>query len=85
MATAWVFTLPSAALVGAGAEALAHGIGGTLGVVVDLILLVVLSVFIYYRSRGTKVDHQRQRRVDRQRFPGRAPADPWRPSAEPER
>jgi PiT family inorganic phosphate transporter len=56
MATAWVFTLPSAALVGAGAEALAHGIGGTLGVVVDLILLVALSAFIYYRSRGSKVD-----------------------------
>jgi PiT family inorganic phosphate transporter len=56
MATAWVFTLPSAALVGAGAEALAHGIGGTLGVVVDLILLAVLAGFIYYRSRGSKVD-----------------------------
>jgi PiT family inorganic phosphate transporter len=56
MATAWVFTLPSAALVGAGAEALAHGIGGTLGVVVDLILLVLLSGYIYYRSRGSKVD-----------------------------
>jgi inorganic phosphate transporter, PiT family len=57
MATAWVFTLPSAALVGAGAEALAHGIGGTLGVVVDLILLAALAGFIYYRSRGNKVDH----------------------------
>jgi PiT family inorganic phosphate transporter len=57
MATAWIFTLPSAALVGAGAEALAHGIGGTLGVVVDLILLAVLAVFIYYRSRANKVDH----------------------------
>ena len=56
MATAWVFTLPSAELVGAGAEALAHGIGGTLGVVVDLILLAVLAGFIYYRSRGSKVD-----------------------------
>jgi PiT family inorganic phosphate transporter len=56
MATAWVFTLPSAALVGAGAEALAHGIGGTLGVVVDLILLAALAVFIYIRSRGSKVD-----------------------------
>jgi len=56
MATAWVFTLPSAALVGAGAEALAHGIGGTLGVVVDLILLAALAVFIYLRSRGSKVD-----------------------------
>ncbi len=56
MATAWVFTLPSAALVGAGAEALAHGIGGTLGVVVDLVLLAALAVFIYIRSRGSKVD-----------------------------
>ena len=56
MATAWLFTLPSAALVGAGAEALAHGIGGTLGVVVDLVLLAALAGFIYYRSRGNKVD-----------------------------
>jgi inorganic phosphate transporter, PiT family len=56
MATAWVFTLPSAALVGAGAEALAHGIGGTLGVVIDLILLALLGGFIYWRSRGSKVD-----------------------------
>ena len=57
MATAWIFTLPSAAIVGAGAEALAHGIGGTLGVVIDLILLAALAGFIYYRSRATKVDH----------------------------
>jgi inorganic phosphate transporter, PiT family len=57
MATAWLFTLPSAAIVGAAAEALAHGIGGTLGVVVDLILLAALAGFIYYRSRATKVDH----------------------------
>jgi inorganic phosphate transporter, PiT family len=56
MATAWVFTLPSAALVGAGAEALAHGVGGTLGVVIDLILLALLGGFIYWRSRGSKVD-----------------------------
>jgi PiT family inorganic phosphate transporter len=40
----------------AGAEALAHGIGGTIGVVVDLILLAALAVFIYIRSRGSKVD-----------------------------
>jgi PiT family inorganic phosphate transporter len=57
MATAWIFTLPSAAIVGAAAEALAHGIGGTLGVVVDLIILAALAGFIYYRSRGNKVDH----------------------------
>jgi inorganic phosphate transporter, PiT family len=56
MATAWVFTLPSAGLVGAGAFELAHVIGGTAGVIVDLVLLVLLSGFIYYRSRGSKVD-----------------------------
>ncbi len=56
MATAWVFTLPSAALVGAGAYGIAHGIGGTVGVIVDLILLAVLAGFIYWRSRGSKVD-----------------------------
>jgi inorganic phosphate transporter, PiT family len=56
MATAWVFTLPSAALVGAAADGIARGIGGTIGVVVDLIILAALAVFIYWRSRGSKVD-----------------------------
>jgi PiT family inorganic phosphate transporter len=57
MATAWVFTLPSAGLVGAGAFALAHAIGGTAGVVVDLVILVAIAGFIYLRSRSSKVDH----------------------------
>jgi PiT family inorganic phosphate transporter len=57
MATAWVFTLPSAAIVGAGAFALAHAIGGTLGVVVDLIILLAVVAVIYWKSRGSKVDH----------------------------
>jgi PiT family inorganic phosphate transporter len=57
MATAWVFTLPSAALVGAGAYALAHVIGGTTGVIVDLLILVAVAAGIYLRSRGNKVDH----------------------------
>jgi PiT family inorganic phosphate transporter len=57
MATAWVFTLPAAALVGAGAEAIAHGIGGTAGVVVDLIILLAIVGAIYYRSRASRVDH----------------------------
>jgi inorganic phosphate transporter, PiT family len=57
MATAWVFTLPSAAVVGAGAYGLAHVIGGTLGVVVDLVILLAIVVAIYWRSRGSKVDH----------------------------
>jgi inorganic phosphate transporter, PiT family len=78
MATAWVFTLPSAALVGAGAEALAHGIGGTLGVVVDLILLAALAAFIYYRSRATKVDHNN---VNSEWTGGVAPSEPAEPVA----
>jgi inorganic phosphate transporter, PiT family len=56
MATAWVFTLPAAGLVGAGAYELAHGIGGSAGVIIDLIVLVALSGVIYWRSRATKVD-----------------------------
>jgi len=57
MATAWVFTLPSAAIVGAAAYGIAYGVGGTFGVVLDLIILAGLSGFIYWRSRATKVDH----------------------------
>jgi inorganic phosphate transporter, PiT family len=56
MATAWVITLPAAGLVGAGCYALAHGIGGTAGVAVGLVLLIAASGFIYLRSRGDKVD-----------------------------
>ena len=57
MATAWVFTLPCSALVGAGAYALAHVIGGTAGVIVILIILAALAALIYIRSRSSKVDH----------------------------
>ena len=56
MATAWLFTLPSAALVGAGAEALAQVIGGLAGVVVDLVILIAVAAAIYLRSRQSKVD-----------------------------
>jgi inorganic phosphate transporter, PiT family len=56
MATAWVFTLPSAAVVGAAAYALAHAIGGTPGVIVDLVILLAVVGVIYWRSRGSKVD-----------------------------
>jgi PiT family inorganic phosphate transporter len=57
MATAWLFTLPCSALVGAGAYELAHVIGGTIGVVIDLIVLAALATLIYIRSRASKVDH----------------------------
>jgi len=57
MATAWLFTLPSAALVGAGAYALAASVGHTFGVIVVLVVLAALAGYIFYRSRGNKVDH----------------------------
>jgi len=47
MASAWVFTLPSAALVGAAAYALAHLVGGSAGVIVDLIILAAIGWGIY--------------------------------------
>jgi inorganic phosphate transporter, PiT family len=55
MAMAWVFTLPSAAIVGAGAYALAHLIGGDAGIIVDLVILVGIATLIYLRSRGSRV------------------------------
>ncbi|HUA40777.1 MAG TPA: inorganic phosphate transporter [Streptosporangiaceae bacterium] len=57
MATAWIFTLPSAAVVGAGAYALADAIGGNAGVVVDLVLLLAVAATIYLRSRASRVGH----------------------------
>ena len=57
MATAWLFTLPMAGLVGAGAYALAHAVGGSGGVIVDLIILLAVVALIYWRSRTSKVDH----------------------------
>jgi PiT family inorganic phosphate transporter len=57
MASAWLLTLPCAALVGAGAYYLAHAISGTAGVIVALLILVGVATTIYFRSRSTKVDH----------------------------
>jgi inorganic phosphate transporter, PiT family len=57
MATAWVFTLPCAAIVGAGAEFLAKAIHGSPGVIVVLIILAVIAGVIFWRSRKNKVDH----------------------------
>jgi PiT family inorganic phosphate transporter len=73
MATAWIFTLPSAGVVGAGAYALAHVIGGTAGPVVDLIILIAIATTIYLRSRKTKVDHNN---VNDEWTGGVAPAEP---------
>jgi len=57
MATAWLFTLPLAAVVGAGADALARGVGGDAGVIVDLIALLAVVAVIYLRSRQSRVGH----------------------------
>jgi PiT family inorganic phosphate transporter len=57
MATAWLFTLPLAGLVGAGAYELAHAIGGDAGVIVDLVLLIGVAATIYIRARGSRVGH----------------------------
>ena len=57
MASAWLLTLPCSALVGAGAYALADAIGGSLGVIIELLLLVALAGLIYWRSRASKIDH----------------------------
>src|SRR6201999_244602 len=47
MATAWLFTLPAAALVGAVSFFVAHLIGGTAGVIVMFLVLVAVAVLIY--------------------------------------
>jgi PiT family inorganic phosphate transporter len=73
MATAWVFTLPCAGLVGAGAEAAARGIGHTPGVIVDLVILAAVAAAIYLRSRKSKVDHNN---VNDEWTGGVAPAEP---------
>ncbi|WP_233290278.1 MULTISPECIES: inorganic phosphate transporter [Kitasatospora] len=51
MVTAWLFTLPAAALVGALAYWTANGIGGTAGVVVVFVVLVLASVAFFVASR----------------------------------
>ena len=79
MATAWIFTLPSAGVVGAIAYWIANGIGGTFGVVVDVIILAAIGGFIFWRSRATKVDHNN---VNAEWTGGVAPADePAEPAA----
>jgi PiT family inorganic phosphate transporter len=56
MATAWLFTLPSAALVGAGSYYLANALSGHIGVIIVLVLLIGISTMIYLRSRQSKVN-----------------------------
>ena len=55
MAVAWVITLPAAAVVGALCWALANALGGTLGVSVVFLILLVSAGAIFRHSRKTAV------------------------------
>lgn len=55
MATAWLVTLPIAAVVGAVAFAIAHWIGGTAGVIAVFVLLLAGATTMYGLSRKTRV------------------------------
>jgi PiT family inorganic phosphate transporter len=55
MATAWLFTLPAAGIVGAGGYGLANGIGGDAGVIVTFAVLVAVAATIFARSRRNTV------------------------------
>lgn len=56
MATAWLLTLPAAALVGGLCTLIANL--GTWGPIAVFLLLVVTATAIYLQSRRTKVDHE---------------------------
>jgi PiT family inorganic phosphate transporter len=55
MATAWVITLPSAGVMGAVSYFIADGIGGTIGILVVMLILIAISSGIYWRSRASRV------------------------------
>ncbi|MFD9594988.1 anion permease [Kitasatospora sp. NPDC059973] len=55
MAVAWLLTLPASATVGAATYWAAHGIGGTIGVVVIFIVLVLASIAFFAASRRPAV------------------------------
>jgi PiT family inorganic phosphate transporter len=57
MATAWLFTLPVAACVGAGAYGIANGIGGNPGDLVVLVILLAIVATVWLRSRKSPVSH----------------------------
>jgi PiT family inorganic phosphate transporter len=57
MVTAWVVTLPAAALVGAAAYGVTAGIGGIAGVLVVFAGMIVAAAFMWLRSRVDAVSH----------------------------
>jgi inorganic phosphate transporter, PiT family len=57
MATAWLITMPAAAVVGAVCYFIAAGIGGLPGALVVFALLLAGASAMFVRSRRQKVDH----------------------------
>jgi inorganic phosphate transporter, PiT family len=76
MATAWLFTLPAAGLVGAASYGIADGIGGDFGIAVVLVMLLVTAGTIYARSRKSAVSHDN---VNAEWTGSVAPAEPAEP------
>lgn len=56
MCVAWLITLPAAAIVGALCWGITDLAGGFPGVLIDLVILIALSSYIYLRSRKTAID-----------------------------
>jgi PiT family inorganic phosphate transporter len=57
MATAWLITLPAAAVVGAVTYFIVHGIGGYAGIAIGFALLVAVCGAIWVRSRRAPINH----------------------------
>lgn len=55
IASGWLFTLPSAAAIGAFAALITYL--GPVGIIIDSVLSLAFLLFIYWRSRRSKVDH----------------------------
>jgi PiT family inorganic phosphate transporter len=73
MATAWLFTLPAAAIVGAAAFGLAHVIGGLAGGLAVFVILAGVALAIWLASRRTPVD---RKNVNAEWTGSIAPAEP---------
>jgi PiT family inorganic phosphate transporter len=57
MVTAWLFTLPAAAAVGALGYGISHLIGGVAGVLVVFALMIGVAATIWLKSRTNAVGH----------------------------
>jgi PiT family inorganic phosphate transporter len=55
MATAWLVTLPTAGLVGAGSFEISDGLPGISGVIVMTVLLAALAALLFVKARRTAV------------------------------